>query len=76
MSTLSILAFVFGLAGVWFTIQKNIWCWPLALVSVLASLLEFYQQKLFGDMGLQVFILVLEFMVGTTGTKSKEKLSM
>jgi len=55
MSILSILAFVFGLAGVWFTIQKSIWCWPLALVSVLASFIEFYQQKLFGDMGLQVF---------------------
>ncbi len=55
MSELSILAFVFGVAGVWLTIKKNIWCWPLALVSVLASLLEFYQQKLYGDMSLQAF---------------------
>jgi nicotinamide mononucleotide transporter len=55
MSTLSIVAFVFGVAGVWFTIQKSIWCWPFALVSVLASSVEFYQQKLFGDMSLQAF---------------------
>jgi nicotinamide mononucleotide transporter len=53
MSSLSILAFVFGVAGVWFTIQKSIWCWPLALVSVISSSLEFYQQRLFGDMSLQ-----------------------
>lgn len=55
MSALSIFAFLFGVAGVWFTIRKSIWCWPLALVSVLASSVEFYQQKLFGDMSLQVF---------------------
>ena len=55
MSTLSVIAFVFGVAGVWFTIKKSIWCWPLALVSVIASWLEFYQQRLYGDMSLQVF---------------------
>ncbi len=49
------LAFVFGVAGVWFTIKKSIWCWPLSLVSVLASSFEFYQQRLFGDMSLQAF---------------------
>lgn len=58
MSTLSILAFVFGVAGVWFTIQKNSWCWPLGLISVLTSSVEFYQQRLFGDMSLQAFYFV------------------
>ncbi|HQQ93016.1 MAG TPA: nicotinamide riboside transporter PnuC [Bacteroidia bacterium] len=54
MSVLSLIAFVTGVAGVWLTIRKNIWCWPVALVSVLSSALEFQQQRLFGDMSLQV----------------------
>jgi len=53
MSILSIIAFVFGIAGVWFTIKKSIWCWPLALISTITSCIEFYHQRLFGDMGLQ-----------------------
>lgn len=54
MNGLSIIAFLSGAAGVWLTIKKSIWCWPLALVSVLASAVEFYNQRLYGDMSLQV----------------------
>lgn len=52
---LSTIALLFGVAGVWLTIAESIWCWPSALVSVLASLLEFYTQRLYGDMTLQLF---------------------
>lgn len=53
MEPLSILAFVTGVCGVWLTVKKNIWCWPMALVSVVASAIEFYRHQLYGDMSLQ-----------------------
>jgi nicotinamide mononucleotide transporter len=55
VSALSIIAFVFGAAGVWLTIRQTIWCWPVSLVAVLASVAEFYNERLYGDMALQVF---------------------
>lgn len=55
MSLLGIIALISGIAGVLLTIKQNIWCWPMALVSVITSGLEFYESHLFGDMALQVF---------------------
>lgn len=55
MTLLSVIAFVFGTLGVWLTIKQNIWCWFFALISVVASIVEFYNERLFGDMSLQVF---------------------
>jgi nicotinamide mononucleotide transporter len=52
---LSVIAFVFGVLGVWLTIRQTIWCWPVALVAVVASIAEFYNERLFGDMCLQIF---------------------
>lgn len=49
-----IIAFTTGTLGVWLTIKQNIWCWPMALVSVLISGIVFFNQKLYGDMSLQV----------------------
>src|SRR5687767_5386116 len=54
MSVLSIIAFVTGVLGVWLTIKQNIFCWPAALISVVTSMIEFYNERLYGDMGLQV----------------------
>lgn len=56
MTGLGILAFIFGVVGVWLTVKQNILCWPISLVAVIASVIEFYRQHLFGDMTLQVFI--------------------
>jgi len=58
MSLLSLIALVFGVLGVLFTIKQNIWCWPLALVSVITSAIEFYNERLYGDMALQFFYFV------------------
>jgi len=55
MTLLSLIAFVFGVLGVWLTIKQNILCWPVSMVAVLASIVEFYEQRLFGDMALQIF---------------------
>lgn len=50
-----ILAFVSGALGVWLTIKQNVLCWPVALLSVVISIVVFYKQRLYGDMSLQVF---------------------
>jgi nicotinamide mononucleotide transporter len=55
MTLLSLIAFVFGVLGVWFTIKQNILCWPISIIAVIASIVEFYEQRLFGDMALQIF---------------------
>src|SRR3954463_14982821 len=58
MSLLSIIAFVTGVLGVWLTIKQNIYCWPAALISVVTSMLEFMNEKLYGDMALQLVYFV------------------
>jgi nicotinamide mononucleotide transporter len=55
MSVNGIIALVFGALGVWLTIKQTIYCWPISLVAVVASIAEFYHQRLYGDMALQVF---------------------
>jgi nicotinamide mononucleotide transporter len=55
MSVLSIIACVFGALGVWLTIKQSILCWPVSLVAVVTSIAEFYNEKLYGDMALQIF---------------------
>lgn len=73
MTVLGIIALVFGVLGVVFTIRQSIWCWPFATIATLASITEFYNERLFGDMALQV----LYFFLGIYGwiywkQKSKE----
>ncbi len=54
MSLLEIIATLTGALGVWLTIKESIWCWPVSIISVCTSTIVFYEQRLFGDMGLQV----------------------
>ncbi len=63
MSVLAIIALITGVLGVLFTIKQNIWCWPLALISVVTSSVEFYNERLYGDMALQGFY----FLAGVYG---------
>jgi nicotinamide mononucleotide transporter len=58
MTILSLIALVFGVLGVVLTIRQSIWCWPMALISVVASFAEFYNERLYGDMMLQLFYFV------------------
>lgn len=57
MTLLSLIAFIFGILGVWLTIKQSIMCWPVSMIAVLASIVEFYEQHLYGDMSLQIFYL-------------------
>lgn len=77
MPVLAIIALITGTLGVWLTIKQTIWCWPFALTAVLASILEFYRERLFGDMALQVFY----FFAGVYGwiywnKRKKEKFAV
>lgn len=52
---LEVLAFVLALAMVVLNIRVNPLAWPLAIVSSLLYVLLFWNSKLYGDAGLQVF---------------------
>lgn len=55
MTWLEAVAVVFGIVSVWLSVRENIWSWPTAIVNVSLYFVIFYQQKLYADMGLQVF---------------------
>ena len=50
-----VIALITGVLGVILTVFESIWCWPMALISVVISTITFYNQRLFGDMSLNVF---------------------
>lgn len=49
------IAVAFGIASVWLSVRQNIWSWPTAIVNVSLYFVIFYEQKLYADMGLQLF---------------------
>ena len=55
MTLAGLIALITGTLGVWLTIKQNIFCWPVSLIAVLVSILEFFNERLYGDMALQVF---------------------
>jgi len=55
MSVLGLIALISGVLGVLLTIKQKIWCWPVSLIAVVSSIIEFYHERLFGDMALQIF---------------------
>ena len=56
---LEVLAFVLALAMVVFNIRVNPLGWPLAILSSLLYMLLFWNSKLYGDAGLQVFFALV-----------------
>lgn len=50
-----VIALITGVLGVLLTVFESIWCWPMALISVVISTITFYHNRLFGDMSLNVF---------------------
>jgi nicotinamide mononucleotide transporter len=48
-----------GLIGVWLTMRKNIWCFPIGLVSVSISGYLFYHANLFADTLQQLVFAIL-----------------
>jgi nicotinamide mononucleotide transporter len=68
-----IAAVILGLISVYLTTRQNVWCYPLGIVSVFIYIFIFFDVKLYADMGLQVFFIVLqaygwyEWLYGGTG---------
>lgn len=59
MTTIEIIATIFGLICVWLTVRQNIWCWPTGLIQVVLYIWIFQQAKLYSDMGLHVIYVGL-----------------
>ncbi|MEK6688327.1 MAG: nicotinamide riboside transporter PnuC [Gemmatimonadota bacterium] len=55
MSLLEVVAVTFGIVSVYLSVRENIWSWPTALVNVSLYFLIFRRERLYADMGLQVF---------------------
>ena len=53
------IAVAFGIVSVWLSVRQNIWSWPTAIVNVSLYFVIFYEQKLYADMGLQLFYAVI-----------------
>ncbi|EKD93350.1 MAG: hypothetical protein ACD_28C00163G0001 [uncultured bacterium] len=60
MSPIEIVATIFGLASVYFTVKQNIWCWPTGLVMVFLYIFIFYGAKLYSDALLQVIYIFMQ----------------
>lgn len=60
MSPLEIVGVTLNVAGVWLTARRNMWCWPIGIAGVLIYGYLFWQWRLYGDMGLQVFYVALQ----------------
>jgi nicotinamide mononucleotide transporter len=59
MNWIEVLGFVFGVAGVLFTIKENAACFPAGLVNVLASFVLFRSEGLYANAVLQLFFALL-----------------
>lgn len=60
MSSLEIIAALFGFACGYLTIIQNIWCWPVGIVQVVLYTFVFYRAKLYSDMILQVIFIFIQ----------------
>src|SRR5215207_2310908 len=59
MSSIEIVAAIFGVVSVFLSVRQNIWSWPTAIVNVGLYIIVFYESKLYADTGLQVVYVVL-----------------
>ena len=55
MTLLEPVAVLFGIVSVYLSVKERIWSWPTAIVNVLLYFLIFREQRLYADMGLQLF---------------------
>lgn len=60
MPIAEIPAVILGLISVYLVTRQNVWCYPLGIVSVFVYIFIFFEVKLYADMGLQVFFIILQ----------------
>lgn len=56
---IEVMAALLGIAGVWLTTRQLIWCWPVGLANVILSMFVFFEARLYADVLLQCFYLVM-----------------
>lgn len=58
-SALEWIGVITGILCVWLAAKNNIYSWPIAIVSVLVYVFIFFDSKLYADMGLQIYFLIM-----------------
>jgi nicotinamide mononucleotide transporter len=58
MDPIELVAVVMTLVGIALTIKEKIWCWPVAIVGILAYLIVFIRARLYADTALQPIYVV------------------
>jgi len=58
-SLLEVIGVITGLLCVWLAAINNIWNWPIAIISVGIYIYIFFFARLYADMGLQVYFMVM-----------------
>lgn len=53
------LAFITGALCVWLTVKENVWNWPIGIANSAFFFVLFLEQKLWGDMTLQIMFAIL-----------------
>ena len=61
ISWLEWLGTITGFICIYLAAKENIWNWPVSIISVVAYSIVFYQNKLYGDAGLQIYFLGTAF---------------
>jgi nicotinamide mononucleotide transporter len=62
VSIAELAGFVLGVATVWLVARANIWTFPVGIVQCVFFFILFLDAKLFADMWLQVFFIVIQFV--------------
>ncbi len=70
---LEFIAFVFGIASVWFAKKENIWVYPTGLVSTIITVYLLYQASYFGDMTMNFYYSVMSIYGWYMWTKNKNQ---
>lgn len=71
MTTIEIIASIFGFLCVWLCVVRSVWTWPTGLVQVLLFIIVFYQAKLYADMILHVIYVGLQIFGWLAWQKSR-----
>ncbi|MFO8129850.1 MAG: nicotinamide riboside transporter PnuC [Bacteroidales bacterium] len=58
---IEIIAATLGLIAIYLQIKQKIWYWPVSIVLVSLYILVYIEAKLYADMSLQVYYLVISF---------------
>lgn len=74
MNILDWIGATLALLGVYLTIQQNIFCWAVSIVSLIVSSVSFFNTKLYGDSALQL-IYIGQSIYGWSLWKNNQALS-